>query len=373
MQGPACFEFTHNTLRDQMAATVTSEKCPTGASLFIINFQSLDQEEVYKNAEKKTVHGVIKNLPFSIELRMRGEHDPYQVDFHKFSIRSVLLYDSMGEEKPVPYVKSSPIDWVVQVNETGERAKLDFRLHVLSSQHEDMFFRLKIIAVPPKDSNFLPIHVISDPIRCVSKQTQLTKNKKSTKRPKRSYNDTIMESLVRIESQQKQQQMLINSLFQAVALLQGNNNKPNTLCPPKQEIQQPPLKRQRTSLPTPPSNPISNPEATTTTPAFQFEKHLHGLIETYQQLAAEQRAETISNVIRNDVNRATEVIDALWIEGRHKEALSGEEPPVKQGYEPYNPSLGSTPAEADLSDLDSVVQRLLVPGEGDYISDFLLL
>jgi hypothetical protein len=135
----------------------------SGAELIVAQLSSLDQEEVHRNAEKKVVHSVIKNIPFSIVLGLRGTFDPYAVDFHKFTLNSTLLYDTHGEERIVDWVKSSPIDCVVQVNETGERATAEVRLQSLSSQHEDMAFRIKFTAEPPSSSNLQPLVVVTEP------------------------------------------------------------------------------------------------------------------------------------------------------------------------------------------------------------------
>lgn len=348
-----------------MSATKAS-----GAELVILQLSSLDQEEVYRNAEKKIVHAVIKNIPFAMELGFRGRFDPYVVDFHKFTLKCTLLYDTQGEERTVDWVKSSPIDCVVQVNETGERATTEVRLQALSSQHEDMAFRIKYTAVPPATSNLEPLVVVSEPIKVVSKQSQLKKNKKppATRGAKKRTaaavaapeNAQIADSLARIEAQQRQQQSLINSLIQTVAILQQTRqhtsasgastpavadvaSSPNQPCDDDYDVQQPMRKRVKIEQEIDLRSPHPQPSPSSQEATLQFEHHLSGLMATFAQLPPAERATCIHRVFRDHSSRAGEVVEALLTE-----SLTAAKPNDQQVH--FDTSESAT---ADLSNFDS--------------------
>jgi len=88
---------------------------------------------------------------------------------------------------------------------------IEVRLKVLSSQHEDMFFRVKFIALDPigKQEVAASLMVLSAPIKVISKPEQLKKRRPSKKR---TLNDALIDSLNRIERRQNDQQKLIDRL-----------------------------------------------------------------------------------------------------------------------------------------------------------------
>jgi len=113
---------------------------------------------------------------------------------------------------------------------TGAKVTLEFRILCLSSQHEDSCFRLKISVTSADTSG--PLEVISEPIRVVSKASQVQKEKarqtglistnpkepatprlSGTKRERSSSsNDAVQETLLRLEQQQQEQRELIELL-----------------------------------------------------------------------------------------------------------------------------------------------------------------
>jgi len=102
-------------------------------------------------------------------------------------------------------VKTKPCDFKSTVNERGDQVSINAKIKVLTSQHEDMFFRVKVRALEPKTKREFnpPLEVISAPIKVISKPKQM-KKRKTTKR--RSLNDMLIETVQRIESQQQSQQ-----------------------------------------------------------------------------------------------------------------------------------------------------------------------
>lgn len=222
----------------------------------------------------------------------------------------------------------------------------------------------EFIACPPEDSDYAPISIVSDPIRVVSKQNQLSKNKKppAKRGQKRNFNDSVMDTLLRIEETQKQQQMLINSLFQTLALLQQQQAKPlalpsaNASSFAENERSLPSKKRMRADL------PEDEQQTSTAKPdgAAQFERHLQGLVSSFPEVSPDDRAQTIHKVLRESSVQAAEVIDALWVEGLQRE-VSRPNASSACTFNPYNP----TSTLSDSSDYDALCQKLL-SDEGDY-------
>jgi len=87
-----------------------------------------------------------------------------------------LLYDfdHMHEEKQeVNFVKNAPLDAKINLNDTGDRAKIEVKIKVLTSQHEDSLFRVRILATDPMTK--LPFDLFTHPIKVISKMNQMKK------------------------------------------------------------------------------------------------------------------------------------------------------------------------------------------------------
>jgi len=285
----------------------------SGAQLVVVQFSSRDKIEVHQNDEKKILHHVVKNTPFSIELAFCGTFDHYAVDFHRFTISCVLLYDTAGAERKVSWVKSSPIDCRVKVDDGGERATAEVRIKALSSQHEDMSFRIRFTAVPPASSNLVPLSVITEPIKVLSKLSQLPKEKlhatvPRTKKRHVPAENSITASLLRIETQQRHQQALIDSLVQTMHTLQQGD-------------QQPLHKRMRISSEDKPNHQESQGSdiQPSTLPAARglaqaFEHSLKDLIATFPHLPTEQCAVSIRRVFGEHPANTSQLVEALLAE-----------------------------------------------------------
>jgi hypothetical protein len=73
-------------------------------------------------------------------------------------------------EKEVDYVENKPFQFKVNVVNGGRQVDIEVRLKVLSSQHEDMFFVVKFMALDPltkrEVSPYLVVHSL--PIKVIS-------------------------------------------------------------------------------------------------------------------------------------------------------------------------------------------------------------
>jgi len=181
--------------------------------MHVNNHNTPSDEKFTRNGIVRTVYVVIKNTPFQINLALAKNVIHNQiVDFTHFTLDVRLIYENEGPvEKEVDFVKIKPAEFKQTNNERADQTNLEMRIKVLTSQHEDMFFRAKIVALDPKTGReFNPsIFCYSDPIKVISKPEQI-KKKKPTK--KRTLTDMLVETVTRIEKQQTDQQKLIEKI-----------------------------------------------------------------------------------------------------------------------------------------------------------------
>eukprot|EP01098_Paradermamoeba_levis_P013330 TRINITY_DN605_c0_g1_i3.p1 TRINITY_DN605_c0_g1~~TRINITY_DN605_c0_g1_i3.p1 ORF type:complete len:165 (-),score=40.11 TRINITY_DN605_c0_g1_i3:42-536(-) len=158
--------------------------------LFFIK-QSTPKEEKYtKNGVVHFVNVVVKNSPFTFQVGLLG-----LLNFHAIKLQTKLVYDG-DEEKEVDFVKTKPLECKLNIPPTGEYAYMELRIHVLSSQHEDFFFRVKVTAIDPSTGKeFQPaLFALSNPIKVISKPEP-----EKPKRKMNSVNDLLLElSLIHI-------------------------------------------------------------------------------------------------------------------------------------------------------------------------------
>jgi hypothetical protein len=87
---------------------------------------------------------VIKNSPFYFQLGTSTG----KVDFNQIAFEATLVYDCDGF-KAVDFVKNKPFDFKSNAGENGQILDVEIRIKVLTSQHEDMLFRVKIAGYHP--------------------------------------------------------------------------------------------------------------------------------------------------------------------------------------------------------------------------------
>jgi len=213
--------------------------------LSITNQHSLEVESFVENGRQKSVHYVIKNSAFVLEVVLRKlersnitnpdtKHRETDLDFRKITLEAALLYDC-EEDKPVMKVRSRPLTTRGLVNPaTPNVCKLETTIEVLSSQHEDMNFKIKLFAVDTATGKRIDTisPVYSAPIQVISKPEVLVKKKQRTKKGPRNKTkqDQILEILSRMESRQNAQQAQIDNLLATQSL----NNTQSRLIHPVQ-------------------------------------------------------------------------------------------------------------------------------------------
>jgi len=195
---------------------------PVVGNLLILSQGSVMHENFSKNGVQKQVHVVVKNLVFMVEIEA-------PIDLTKSTIEAKLLYDfdtDRSQKVEVSFVKNEPLDYKINIGESGQKATVELRIKVLTSQHEDMLFRVRIAAII--DGQAYECH--TQPIKVISKMTQKrepmapavvtptpVKKRSSSSVSSVSSTEVITATLLRLEQQQqeiqKMLQLLIHRLF----------------------------------------------------------------------------------------------------------------------------------------------------------------
>jgi len=180
------------------------------ASLFVLNQTCIAEETYTRNGIQKNVRVVIKNQPFTMVLGLGNVFfDETQLTFKNITIEANLLYDVPGE-KEVQCIQT-PLEYSGRVDPNNSSLyELEVKLKVLSSQHEDSLFKLRIRALHNL-STYPFLQVTSNEILVISKPEVLRK-KNEPKRKKRTREDLLLESLSRIEHRLDGQQKQIDRL-----------------------------------------------------------------------------------------------------------------------------------------------------------------
>jgi len=284
--------------------------------LIIQKQNCLAEEKFVRNGITQTVKVVVKNSPFIIQLGLAspiysGEMPGMifsQIDLHQFIFDAKLFYDTdEDDKKEVDFVKLKPLEFKSQVHENGSQVNMEVRLKVLTSQLEDMMFRVKIRALDARTKREVsPLLIVtSAPIKVVSKPEQLRKKKKSLK--KRTLNDMMVETLSRIEQQQQDQQHLLNKISNGLNVTHDDDTSSERSPPETNEIHfadEPEEKR--------PEKVVKLEKAT------DFESAVQSLLSCIDKIPIEIRAEKMRKVIKEfglTRESVSEMHDLFWAEG----------------------------------------------------------
>lgn len=163
--------------------------------LELVRQTSLHEEKISRNGQPYNIFVVVKNSPFQIICSIDDANR--LLNFNNCSFDVKLVYD-MENEKEVAWVNTKPVECKPTINESGDQISFDaIKIKVLSSHHEDNFFRLKIEMWDPRDES-QRMSVLSHPIKVISKplKHRVKKTKEpqyfgfgETPRTKRSYNE----------------------------------------------------------------------------------------------------------------------------------------------------------------------------------------
>eukprot|EP01117_Protostelium_nocturnum_P003672 TRINITY_DN14954_c0_g1_i1.p1 TRINITY_DN14954_c0_g1~~TRINITY_DN14954_c0_g1_i1.p1 ORF type:complete len:448 (+),score=134.54 TRINITY_DN14954_c0_g1_i1:210-1553(+) len=159
--------------------------------LVITRQNSLTVEKHSKNGIVKQVHVVVKNQPFIIRLGFNSmvlDTTHGLLALNRTSVEAALFYDC-DPLKEVNYIKLKPLEYkcLNDEYESPSSISVEIRLKVLSSQLEDMFFRIVFYLVNPLTHQRINgMMAISDPIKVVSKPDLAKKKGNATITPTNS-------------------------------------------------------------------------------------------------------------------------------------------------------------------------------------------
>eukprot|EP01087_Luapelamoeba_hula_P009740 TRINITY_DN2543_c0_g1_i3.p1 TRINITY_DN2543_c0_g1~~TRINITY_DN2543_c0_g1_i3.p1 ORF type:complete len:451 (+),score=52.12 TRINITY_DN2543_c0_g1_i3:46-1353(+) len=290
------------------AARALRPKPTTAIKLLIARFASLENESIFSYGVNQIVHSVIKNVPFQVEITSPD----HLLNFHNVPAMDCKLYYHVAnddEDKQVDFVKLSPIEYTTKTNGTGESITLEVKLNVLSSQHEDSYFKIKFWT---RGSN---LSVTSPPIRVVSKMNQLKKCREALRAgTKRTFNDMMKDTLQRIEEQQREQARTMATILEKMA--------PDA---PKRARVVPSNPFSSDFVSSFASSPIPAFSEDNRTPAAKFESQLLDLIATYHAIPSSDRAATVRNALgavsTTVTDQLAEVVDCISVEALQRPAV----------------------------------------------------
>ena len=307
--------------------------------LAILRQHSLEVEQFVENGQPKSVHYVIKNSAFVLEVALRGMErvnstftgnspvlDGETLDFNKITLEASLLYDCR-DEKEVACVKVQPLTYRGIVKKSNPSVcYLEATVKVLSSQHEDMNFKLKFIAVDNQTKRPIPeiSPVYSEPLQVISKPEVLKKKnqpRSNTPRKNKTKSELILETLARIEATQAVQQRQIDNIL--------GGEKP-TVTPLKQSVL-------GSGLPKLGKRPLAE---TTNTAPKSLEVAYQQLLAAYRATPAEERPAKMQKIL----STSTETDVTTW-----NSIVGKNESPCLSIYQPELALLDDTSGTSSIS------------------------
>eukprot|EP01101_Sappina_pedata_P012473 TRINITY_DN8596_c0_g1_i1.p1 TRINITY_DN8596_c0_g1~~TRINITY_DN8596_c0_g1_i1.p1 ORF type:complete len:402 (+),score=116.41 TRINITY_DN8596_c0_g1_i1:76-1206(+) len=304
--------------------------------LTIMKLNCLAHEPITDDSgENLLVCVVVKHSPFLVQLGI-DSGDP-RINLKSYHFETKLLYDT-PDQKEVDLPGMKPLEYKLKVDDQNI-LNVDCRLRVLTSQLEDMHFRLKIIALDPitKCQVTPPLVAISEPIKVISKPEQIRKAVPATGQ-KRKANDLLLSGLELFEQQQRDQASLLQQLQNQVLALKSQQN-PNSHQQHQQiyqnmamqQNQQLPLMSMSSSSSSIPTHPRSsnnniNNNNNTSNPAandqpeekYTIEEAFKETIELFSSIPPEERAKRMRNVLQSvplSSQYIREVIDVFASQG----------------------------------------------------------
>jgi len=287
--------------------------------LVITKQKTHSEEIVSKKGFQKTIFVIVKHSPFHFTLGVTGSNN--KIDFNQIAFEAFLLYDCEGD-KEVDFIKTKPMEFKPSPTENGQQLEVELRIKVLSSQHEDMLFKVKLQGFNPVTKEEVSgLCLITPAIKVISKPEQIKKKQPSKKR---TITDMLVDTVTRIEKKQEEQQQMIERMLSQ----QTSSNvmeKRQKIDETIQSISN--LFWEEMSTDSNQSNvqqkTDEKKEKETSTAVPDFEQAFSNLIKAYNLMKPEEKPEVIRKLIRNsstrDTERLSELLDLFWTEGLQRE------------------------------------------------------
>jgi len=286
--------------------------------LTIVSHKTHAEETVVKGGVEKTVHVVVKGSPFYFTI---GSVDPnFRVDFSQIAFEASLVYDCPGD-KEVDFVRAKPLEFKPTATNGGHNLETEIRIKILSSQHEDMSFRVKIRGTNPITKEDMPgVSILTPPIKVISKPEQIKKREPSRKR---TMTETLLDTISRIEKVQEEQAHLIEQIISQKQREQERNDEGSMMnaIPLENNPHHHTWTRIYSDIPVMDNSVNNNNAVQPLQPAnVSFEDAFNNLIKTFQGLEGAEKTETVKQLLaESSIPKISEMLDLFWSEGLQKE------------------------------------------------------
>lgn len=304
------------------------------------------EERVTRNGIQRDIHVVIKNSPFIVQI---GVAKNCEIDLNHVAFDATLLYDTEGD-KGVDFVKVKPIEYKCVPSEAGDQVAIELRIKVLTSQHEDMFFKVSIQGQDPVTKQDIPnLRVITAPIKVISKPEQLKKRQPPPVSKKRTVNDMVVEAVTRIEKQQAEHTLLMEKLL---------------------EVSNPAPKRLHHEITNAWEFPITRSAAATKDPQeSDFDTSFLHVLKAFGSTDPNHRAEKVRRIVRTlsatDNECFAELVDMLTSEGLGQDPGREARPLMNsQSLFDKHCSCSQCPHKHDLEKIDNIFITTMMPPYG---------
>ena len=234
------------------------------------------------------------------------------------------------------FVKHKPMEYKVTIGERGLEASFEIKLKVLTSQLEDMLFRIRFRGLDVLQGKLLCDHMVvtSAPIKVISKPERTSKRPRVAGK-KKNTNDEILATLEAVQQRQTDQYALLQQLLHDAKGGSGRPRVPPTPNPaPSLGLLTPPshtvspyqgIMSPFTLLPEPSVLPRGNPEMGMGAPpgkkqkidddrTLDFETSFHDMLKAFESLSADTRPRLMEEFVRTHrvgVDHLTELHDML--------------------------------------------------------------
>jgi len=135
-------------------------------SLRLLEQSHLFLESVTKNGATKLIHYVVKQTPFCVKFGCASATPAF--NFKTCRLECELLYD-LPQHKEVEAIAGKPLEYVCHPSPDGLSCTVDFRVKVLTTQHQNNFFLIRATLVGADQRDEIYTH----PIKSVSKPEQI--------------------------------------------------------------------------------------------------------------------------------------------------------------------------------------------------------
>jgi len=287
----------------------------------VITKQKTHSEEIIsKNGLQKTIFVVVKNSPFHFTLGVTGANS--KLDFNQIAFEAFLLYDCEGD-KEVDFIKTKPMEFKPTPTENGQQLEVELRIKVLSSQHEDMLFKVKLQGFNPVTKEEVSgLALITPAIKVISKPEQLKKKQPSKKR---TITDMLVDTVTRIEKKQEDQQKLIERMLtqQSSSNVMEKRQKIDETIQSISNLFWEEMNNESNQSNQSNVQKTEEKKEKETTAVPEFEQAFANLIKAFNSMKPEEKPEIIRKLIRNsstrDTERLSELLDLFWTEGLQRE------------------------------------------------------